>query len=39
VVTCEHGNGLSDSTKGGEFIYQLNNYQFVRKTSLHGVSL
>jgi hypothetical protein len=28
---CEHGNKPSGSIKGGEFLYQLNDYEFLKK--------
>jgi hypothetical protein len=30
---CEHGNELSVSIKGGQFIYQLSDYLFLKKDS------
>jgi hypothetical protein len=32
-----HGNGPSGSIKGGEFLDQLRNYHFVKKTLHDGV--
>jgi hypothetical protein len=30
---CEHGNEISDSIKGGEFLDQLSDYQLLKKDS------
>jgi hypothetical protein len=30
--SCEHGNEPSDSIRGGKFLSQLSNYQFLRGT-------
>jgi hypothetical protein len=39
VGTCEHGNESSDSIKGGEVLVQLNDYQLLKKDSVHVPSL
>jgi hypothetical protein len=31
VGSCEHGNEPSGSMKGGEFLDQINDYQFLKK--------
>jgi hypothetical protein len=31
--SCEHGNEPSITVKGGEFLCQLNDYQFLKKDS------
>jgi hypothetical protein len=31
--SCDHGAWSSGSTKGGEFLYQLNDYQPLKKES------
>jgi hypothetical protein len=31
--TCEHGNEPSGSIKGREFLYQLSDYQLLKKES------
>jgi hypothetical protein len=32
---CEQGNALSGSIKGGEFLDQLSDNQFLNKNSVH----
>jgi hypothetical protein len=34
VGSCEHGNELSGSKVGGEFLDQLTNYYLLKKTVL-----
>jgi hypothetical protein len=36
--SCEHGNEPSGSIKLVKFIDQLDDYQFSRRTLLHGIS-
>lgn len=31
---CEHGKENSDSVKGGEFLYLLNDYQVLKEDSV-----
>jgi hypothetical protein len=35
---CEHGNKLSRSIKGGEFLDQLSEYYLIKKDRAHGVN-
>lgn len=34
--SCEHGNGLPRSTKGGEFVDRLRDYQLLNRDSAPG---
>jgi hypothetical protein len=36
VGPCEHGNAFLGSIKGGEFLGDLSDYQFLKKGSAHG---
>jgi hypothetical protein len=38
VVSCEHGDESSGSTKGGGFLDEMNGREPIKETELHGIT-